>query len=186
MSKGKLFIFSGPSGVGKGTVIKALLQKIPGLTLSVSVTTRQPRAGEEEGKDYYFTDKAGFEKMKADGRFLESAEHYGIYYGTPKSFVDKELKNGKSVLLEIDTNGAFQVKSKMPESISIFLTYPNIEELRSRLVNRGSETEESLKLRLEKAVAEHNDRNRFDYVVVNNDLSDTIARIMNIFKGEMV
>jgi len=183
--QGKLFIISGPSGVGKGTVIKALLEKIPDLVLSVSVTTRPPRDYEAEGKDYYFTDRTAFSQMQDDGGFLECAEHYGTFYGTPRTFVDNKLEEGKSVLLEIDTEGAFQVKEKMPQSVSVFLAYPSLDELRDRLTKRGSETEASLELRLDKAVKEYGERKRYDYVVVNDVLENTVEQIIEIFKGEL-
>jgi len=183
--QGKLFVISGPSGVGKGTVIKALLERIPNLTLSVSVTTRQPREHEVDGKDYFFKDRTAFVRMRDQGGFLESAEHFGICYGTPKAFVIDALRAGKSVVLEIDTEGAFQIKEKMPDSVSVFLDYPSYEELRNRLLFRGSETEGEMTLRLAKATKECAQKEKYDYIVVNGVLENTIEQIIEIFKGEL-
>jgi len=181
-SKGKLYVISGPSGVGKGTVVKALLEQMPDLMMSVSVTTRQPREGEIHGKHYFFTDRAHFLKMREENKFLESAEHYGILYGTPKEFVEKMLREGKNVLLEIDTEGAFQVKAKMPECVLIFLSFPSMEVLHDRLAKRGTETEEVQQIRLAKAVKEYEQRTRFDYIVANDILSETIEKVAAIFR----
>ena len=185
MIKGRLFVICGPSGVGKGTVVKELLAQIPDLMLSVSVTTRKPREDEVHGKHYFFTDRDGFAQMQKNDEFLESAEHFGTCYGTPKAFVNEMLDNGKSVLLEIDTEGAYQVKRQMPECVLIFLAFPSLEELRRRLINRGSETEEMLELRLAKALREREQLGNFDHVVVNDVLTSTVEQVTKIFKGEI-
>ena len=181
--KGKLFIISGPSGAGKGTICKRLIDETK-VEISVSMTTRQPRAGEEEGKSYYFTTKEDFLKeVEADG-FLEWAEVYGNYYGTPKAKVDEKLAAGIDVVLEIDIQGALNVKEAYPEGIFIFILPPSMAELRKRITGRGSETEESLKLRLSETLKEVSYIDKYDYCVVNGELEEAVNRVKSIVTAE--
>lgn len=181
--KGKLFIISGPSGAGKGTICKRLVDETK-VEVSVSMTTRQPRAGEVEGKSYYFTTKENFLKeVEAEG-FLEWAEVYGNYYGTPKSKLDEKLSAGIDVVLEIDIQGALNVKEVYPEGIFIFILPPSMTELRKRITGRGSETEESLKLRLSQTLKEVSYIDKYDYCVVNDDLDEAVARVKAIVFAE--
>lgn len=180
--KGRLYILSGPSGAGKGTVCKQLLKEKPEIVLSVSMTTRQPRADEKEGVSYFFTDKATFLKTKEEGGFLECAQHFDNYYGTPRGFVVDNLEKGCDVLLEIEPVGALQVKSKMPESVLIFLTTPTKEDLIARLKTRGSETEETIKKRMAKAETELSQMDKYDYVVVNDTVENAVKQIEKIME----
>lgn len=181
--KGKLFIISGPSGAGKGTICKRLVDETK-VEVSVSMTTRQPRAGEVDGKSYYFTTKENFLKeVEAEG-FLEWAEVYGNYYGTPKSKLDEKLSAGVDVVLEIDIQGALNVKEVYPEGIFIFILPPSMTELRKRITGRGSETEESLKLRLSQTLKEVSYIDKYDYCVVNDDLDEAVARVKAIVFAE--
>ena len=181
--KGKLFIISGPSGAGKGTICKRLVDETK-VEVSVSMTTRQPRAGEIDGKSYYFTTKENFLKeVEAEG-FLEWAEVYGNYYGTPKSKLDEKLSAGIDVVLEIDIQGALNVKEVYPEGIFIFILQPSMTELRKRITGRGSETEESLKLRLSQTLKEVSYIDKYDYCVVNDDLDEAVARVKAIVFAE--
>lgn len=181
--KGKLFIISGPSGAGKGTICKRLVDETK-VEVSVSMTTRQPRAGEIDGKSYYFTTKENFLKeVEAEG-FLEWAEVYGNYYGTPKSKLDEKLSAGVDVVLEIDIQGALNVKEVYPEGIFIFILPPSMTELRKRITGRGSETEESLKLRLSQTLKEVSYIDKYDYCVVNDDLDEAVARVKAIVFAE--
>ena len=140
--KGLLIVISGPSGTGKGTVIKLLKEKIPTLAYSVSVTTRQPREGEIDGKDYFFRTYEEFKQLLHDQAFLETAEVYGNYYGTPKAYVEKLISEGKDVILEIDTVGAQKVKKQFPDAVLIFIAPPTVNSLKARLSKRGTESEE--------------------------------------------
>ena len=181
--KGKLFIISGPSGAGKGTICKRLVEETK-VEVSVSMTTRQPRAGEVDGKSYYFTTKENFLKeVEADG-FLEWAEVYGNYYGTPKSKLDEKLSAGIDVVLEIDIQGALNVKEVYPEGIFIFILPPSMTELRKRITGRGSETEESLRLRLSQTLKEVSYIDKYDYCVVNGELDEAVARVKSIVIAE--
>ncbi len=180
---GKLFIISGPSGAGKGTICKRLIDETK-VELSVSMTTRKPREGEIDGKSYYFTDKESFQKeVEADG-FLEWAEVYGNYYGTPKAKVAEKLAAGTDVVLEIDIQGALNVKEAYPDGIFIFILPPSMSELRKRITGRGSETEESLKLRLSQTMKEVSYIDKYDYCVVNGELEEAVARVKAIVIAE--
>jgi len=177
--KGLLIVISGPSGAGKGTVCKALLSKSD-VWLSVSATTRLPRVGEEHGKNYYFITKDEFESRIKTADFLEYAEVYGNYYGTPKSSVIEMLDKGKDVILEIDIQGALKVKEAFPEGVFIFILPPSMEELQNRIVNRGSETPESLFTRLNSAYEELNYVSKYNYAVVNDTVDETVRKIQSI------
>ncbi len=183
-NKGLLIVISGPSGAGKGTVCKAYLEKHPETLLSISVTTRPPRKGEKEGVNYFFRDKATFEKMIEEGAFLEYAKVYDNYYGTPKDFVKKNLIAGRDVILEIDIQGALQVKEKFDEAVFIFIVPPSMEELKRRIVGRGTETAESLLKRFKSSFEELNFIPRYNYLVVNDRVEDAVSKIEAIITAE--
>ena len=182
-SKGQLLVISGPSGAGKGTVCKALIEKNP-IWISTSCTTRKPRNSEVEGVNYFFIEKEEFLKRIDKEDFLEYAEVYGNFYGTPKSEVLKMLNEGKDVILEIDIQGALKIKSSYPKGIFIFIMPPSMEELRNRITNRGSETPESLKTRMECAYDEISFASKYDYAVVNDKVEDAVKKIESIIIAE--
>lgn len=184
MSKGLLIVVSGPSGTGKGTVCGELLAQTPELAYSISATTRKPREGEVDGKNYYFMDKAEFEKMIEEGGFLEYANVYGNYYGTPVGKIEERLAAGEDILLEIDTQGALNVMKKCPDGLFIFLLPPSIGELERRIRGRGSETAESLKKRLGAAKEEIAIGRKYGYVVVNDTVKRAVERIKSIMVAE--
>lgn len=180
---GKLFILSGPSGAGKGTICKALLAETD-LELSVSMTTRNPRAGETEGESYYFVSKEEFlRKIDASG-FLEYAEVYGNFYGTPKQPVIDKLSAGTDVVLEIDMQGALKVKENYPDGVFIFILPPSMSELRKRLTGRGTETAEAIEMRLGETLKELSYIDKYDYCVVNGQLEEAVARVKAIVTAE--
>ena len=179
MSKGKLVVISGTSGVGKGTVLGIMMQKDKNLSFSVSATTRPPRPGEEDGVHYYFITKEKFEDMIGRGQFLEYDAHMANYYGTPRAQAEEKMERG-SVLLDIDPNGAKQVKAAAPEAVLVFITPPSMEELERRLRGRGDTPEEQIKLRLERAVWEMEQRTWYDHVVVNDDAERCAEEILKI------
>lgn len=182
-NKGLLIVISGPSGAGKGTICKVLTEKND-FWLSVSATTRQPRNGEAEGINYFFLTKENFiQKIESDD-FLEYAEVYGNYYGTPKSKVMEILDDGMDVILEIDIQGALRVKENYPEGVFIFILPPSMEELKNRIINRGSETPESLMLRFKSAYKEINYVSRYNYAVVNDTVDDAVIKIESIITAE--
>ena len=170
MKKGRLFILSGPSGVGKGTLRRVLFEKVPGLSYSISCTTRKPREGEIDGVQYRFLDETVFESYISAGKFLEWARVHGHLYGTLRSDVETELEKGRHVVLEIDVQGALQVKEKFPGSIMVFVVPPDLEELEKRLSGRGTEKSETLKTRLRNAKEEIAFSRSYDYVVVNDKI----------------
>jgi len=183
--KGVLFVISGPSGVGKGTINKMLFDEFDGrVAFSVSATTRGPREGEVDGTHYFFISRQEFENRIANNEFLEHAEYAGNCYGTPRSYVLKLLEEGVSVILEIDLQGAIQVKARMPESVSIFILPPSFEELESRLRGRGTETEEKIQKRLAAAKREMDMAHTYDYRIVNDDLEDAYRQLRDIFLNE--
>ncbi|MCR5265762.1 MAG: guanylate kinase [Cyanobacteria bacterium RUI128] len=173
----KLFVISGSSGVGKGTVIKSLLAKHSDIKLSISYTTRSPRAGEEEGVNYFFRTKEEFMKAVENDEFLEWAEFSGNCYGTKRKFVEKSLNNGEHVLLEIDTQGALQIKKKMPEAVLLFIAPPSYEELEARLRGRKTETEEAIQKRLKFVEFEKENSKYFDYIIINDTVENAVNEI---------
>ena len=180
--KGVLFVISGPSGVGKGTVNKRLFEEFGNaVAFSVSATTRGPREGEVDGREYFFISRQEFEKRVANNEFLEHAEYAGNCYGTPRDYVLSLLQRGVSVILEIDVQGAMQVKRRMPESVSVFILPPSFEELEHRLRGRGTETPEKIERRLAAAKAEMARATEYDYQIVNDDLDAAYARLREIF-----
>lgn len=181
---GKLFVLAGPSGVGKGSIVRELVTRDPeGLSLSVSVTTRAPRPGEVDGVDYFFIDDDAFERMIRAGELLEWAEIVGHRSGTPRGFVEDRLAAGRDVVLEIDVVGASQVRERVPGSVLIYIEPPSMEELERRLRGRGTETEERIRLRLETAAWELEQRGWFDHVVVNDDLKRASAQVAAIIEA---
>ena len=176
----KLIIITGPSGVGKGTVVKAILKKGINIWLSISATTRKPRNGEVDGKDYYFLTTKKFKEMINNEMFLEWAEFAGNYYGTPINKINEKIKHGSKVILEIEVEGACQVREKFPETIAIFLLPPNKQELEKRIRNRGTDNEESILQRLERADFEMSSSKDFDYVLKNYEIDKTADEILKI------
>ena len=184
MEKGLLLVLSGPSGTGKGTVCKALLNKRKDISLSVSCTTRAPRPGETDGKSYFFKTREEYESLIKQDAFLEYADVFSNYYGTPKSFVDAAINEGKDVLLEIDVQGALKVKKSYPHGVYMFLVPPTMEELKNRICSRGTETTAQIEARLGKAAAEMNLMHEYDYRIVNDQVNDVVSRIEAIMTAE--
>ncbi len=177
--KGILAVISGFSGAGKGTLIKELLQRHgEQYALSVSATTRSPRAGEEHGREYFFVSKEAFEQMIGEDALIEHACYVGNYYGTPKSYVEEQMEAGRDVILEIEIQGARKVKEKFPDTLLLFVTPPSAAELESRLRGRGTETDEVIRSRLKRAAEEAEFMEDYDYILVNDDL-DTCVREMH-------
>lgn len=180
----KLFVVSGSSGVGKGTVLKGFLAKNPDFMLSISCTTRAPRAGETDGVNYFFMTKEDFKDCIENDKFLEWAEFAGNFYGTKKKFINQCLAEGKDIILEIDTQGALQVKKQMPEAVLIFICPPSLEDLEKRLRGRHTEEEEAIQKRLEAVKEELARAENFDYKIVNDDLDKAISELERIITGE--
>lgn len=182
---GLLIVLSGPSGVGKGTVRKALFESEGhNFTYSISMTTRQPREGEVDGEDYYFVTREEFEKRIGEGKFLEYAEFVGNYYGTPMDKVEQNIAEGKEVVLEIEVEGARQVKEKMPDAVFIFIAPPSFNALYERLKRRGTERQEVITERLAKARRELRLMNDYDYIVINDEVNNAADRIRAIIRAE--
>lgn len=182
--RGLLFVISGPSGVGKGTIVKQLMAARPELKLSCSVTTRAPRPGEVEGVNYFFRSAEEFQRMLAAGELLEYAQFGSNAYGTPRRFVEEQLESGHDVVLEIEIQGAIQVKERWPNAVFIFVLPPTMEELEARLVNRRTEAEEALRARLAAARVELNYLPMYDYELVNDDLDQAVNTIQAIILAE--
>ena len=185
LKKGTLFVISGPSGVGKGTLVSMLRQNHPEIKLSVSATTRNPRPGEINGVHYFFLTKEDFKNRIESGEFLEWAEFSGNFYGTNKNFVEKMLKDGHNIILEIDVQGALQVKNKLQEAILIFIEPPCFEELKLRLLKRSTETEEEIQKRLAVVKSELQQKQEFNYVIVNDNLDTAFKNLENIILKEI-
>jgi guanylate kinase len=182
----KVFVITGPSGVGKGTLIAQLLQRLPELELSVSATTREPRSGEKNGRDYHFLGREEFDRLAEAGDFLEFATYSGHRYGTLRSEIERRLAAGRSVVMEIEVQGARQVRAAMPESVQIFIAPPEPAALRERLRARGKDTPEAIDARLATAAQELAAQDEFAYAVVNDELDRAAAELEEIVRAELV
>lgn len=180
-----LLAVSGPSGVGKGSIVKTIIQRRQDVVESVSCTTRPPRAGEENGKAYFFLSREEFERRIEENDFLEYDEHFGNYYGTPKSFVLETLKT-KSVIMEIDVVGSLYAKEQLPQCKLVMVVPPSMEELKRRLKGRGTETDEQIENRLSRIEYEIAQQDKYDYVIVNEDLEKAIAEVESIIDGTYI
>ncbi len=182
--KGILVVVSGFSGAGKGTLMKRIMEKYDNYALSVSATTRAPRPGEVEGKDYFFKTTTEFEKMIAKDELIEYAKYVDHFYGTPKADVEEQLEAGWDVILEIELQGALKVKEKYPDALLLFVVPPTVAELKNRLLKRGTETLEVIQNRLDRAKEEVDFLEQYDYLVVNDDLEECVDRIHGIIQAE--
>lgn len=183
--RGMLIVLSGPSGVGKGTVRKALFETgAADFSYSISMTTRKPREGEVNGVDYYFVSKEEFEENIRNGEMLEYAKYVDNYYGTPLKYVNETLDQGKDVFLEIEVNGAMQVRANCPDAVFVFLTPPDLMELKHRLIGRGTDAMDVINKRIKKAVGEIRMMRNYDYAVVNDEVGKAVERIQTIIRSE--
>ena len=183
--KGILIVVSGFSGSGKGTIMKELLTRYPDTyALSISATTRSPREGEADGREYFFLSKDEFEKMIAKGELIEYAKYVENYYGTPRDYVEKKLDEGKDVILEIEIQGALNVKKMFPDTLLLFVTPPSAEELKKRLVGRGTETMDVIESRMDRACEEAEGMENYDYLIVNDSLDRCVEEMHSIIRGE--
>lgn len=182
-NKGALVVVSGFSGAGKGTLMKALLNKYDNYALSISATTRSPREGEVDGREYFFKTREEFIQMIEADQLIEHAEYVNNFYGTPKDYVFSNLESGRDVLLEIEIQGALKVKEKFPDTVLIFVTPPSAEELRSRLIGRGTESIEKINARLKRAAEEAEYMNEYDYILVNDDLDQCVTEMHQLIQA---
>ena len=182
--RGILVVVSGFSGAGKGTLMKRLMEKYDNYALSVSATTRAPRLGEEHGREYFFHTKKEFEELILEDALIEYAQYVDNYYGTPKAYVEKQLNMGKDVILEIEIQGALKVKKKMPNTLLLFVTPPSAEELRRRLVNRGTESLEVIESRLSRASEEAEGMQEYDYILINDVIEDCVDNMHSIIQSQ--
>lgn len=181
---GKLFVISGPSGAGKSTVVFKAIEGRSDMCFSTSVTTRKPRAGESDGKEYFFVELDRFREMVENDELLEHAEYVANSYGTPRAYVEKQLSSGLNVILDIEVQGARQVNAKMPEAVKIFIIPPSIEELRKRLEGRGTDTARAIEARLIRARQEYREADFYDYIIVNDDADRAAAELSAIIVAE--
>lgn len=184
-SMARVFVITGPSGVGKGTLIRGLMQRIPQLQLSVSATTRPPRPGERDGVDYRFMTSEDFERRLLAGEFVEHADYAGRRYGTLREELDRRLRAGVPVVLEIEVQGARQVRAAMPDSVQVFIAPPSLDALRTRLIGRGTDGSEEVERRLAVAQQELAARSEFSHVVVNDRLEDALGQLENVVAAEL-
>jgi len=182
---GHVFVITGPSGVGKGTLIRGLLERVPGLELSVSATTRAPRPGERDGVDYHFLSEEEFDRRVAAGDFIEHASYSGHKYGTLRSELERRMAEAAGVVLEIEVKGARQIRAAMPEAVQVFIAPPSVEALRARLVGRGTDAPEDVEARLATALEELEAEKEFEYVVVNDRLEQATEELAEIVRGEL-
>lgn len=182
--KGLLLVISGFSGAGKGTVVKRLLEQHNDYSLSISATTRSPREGEQDGREYFFKSKEEFEKMIEASELIEYARYVDNYYGTPKAYVEEQLKEGKNVILEIEIQGALNIKSMFPDAVLLFIMPPSAKELERRLVGRGTEDEATIRARLSRASEEAQGVENYNYIVINDDVDACVETIDSIVKSE--
>lgn len=180
--KGILVVVSGFSGVGKGTLMKLLTERYGQYSLSISATTREPRDGEEDGREYFFRTKEEFEQLIAADRFVEYACYCGNYYGTPKEYVEDQIEQGRDVILEIELQGALKVREKYPEALLLFVIPPDAETLAARLRGRGTESEEVIRKRLARAAEESEGIEEYDYIVVNDDLDQSVETMHHLIE----
>ncbi len=183
MNQGVLYVVAAPSGAGKTSLVKALLQNDPAIRLSVSYTTRAPRPGEVEGVDYHFVSMDVFREMAARGEFLESAEVYGNHYGTSQAWLAGEIAAGRDILLEIDWQGAAQVRKRFPEAVTLFILPPSIEALRERLSNRGQDSAEVIEKRMAAARDDISHATEFEYIIVNDDFDQALLDLMAVVRA---
>ena len=182
--QGILVVVSGFSGAGKGTLMKELLKRYDNYALSISATTRAPREGETDGKEYFFVTKEQFEKMRDERKLVEYAQYVNNYYGTPKEYVEQKMAEGKDVILEIEIQGALKVKEKYPDTLLMFVTPPSAQVLKDRLVGRGTETAEVIDSRMKRDVEESQGVEKYDYLVINDDLERCAKEMHSIIQGE--
>ena len=180
--QGILVVVSGFSGAGKGTLMKELLKRYDNYALSISATTRAPREGETDGKEYFFVTKEQFEKMRDERKLIEYAQYVNNYYGTPKEYVEQKMAEGKDVILEIEIQGALKVKKRFPDALLLFVTPPSAEELRRRLVGRGTETLEVINARLARAAEEASGMEAYDYLLINDDLDRCLEEMHQLIQ----
>lgn len=181
----RVFVITGPSGVGKGTLIRGLMERLPALELSVSATTRAPRPGERDGRDYHFLSPEDFERRVQAGEFVEHADYAGRRYGTLRGELEQRVDSGAPVVLEIEVQGARQVRAAMPEAVQVFIAPPSLDALRTRLIGRGTDGSEEVERRLGVAERELAARDEFAHVVVNDRLEDALDRLVEIVAGEL-
>ena len=183
MEQGRLIVISGPSGAGKGTIIMNVMERWPAAEFSISMTTREKREGEEEGVHYYFATREQFEETIRSGGFLEWADVFGNYYGTPKDPVTERLAEGKDIILDIDVQGGMNVRKAMPDAELIFILPPSMKELRRRITSRGTDAPEVIEKRLSKALSEIAVAKEYDYVVVNDEIGEAVEQVLSIMRA---
>ena len=183
MRKGVLIVISGFSGAGKGTITKKLLENYDNYALSISMTTRQPRPGEVDGREYFFVDRERFEQHIANEELVEYAEYVGNYYGTPRAYVEEQLNNGKDVILEIEIQGALKIKERFPDTLLLFVSTKSADVLLERLTGRGTETEEVIRNRMMRAAEEAEGMNEYEYIIINDDLDVCVKETHSIIQS---